>query len=232
MRRLTPRFPVRLLAALCLAAGLCVPRPAEAADTDWQDWTLFIVQGDFSKRWRGYFEVQPRLGDDMSRLERLIVRPAIGYRLRDNVSVWAGYGWTPLVSPDFDHEHRAFQQLLVESKVGEAGLTNRTRLEQRVIDGVDGTSLRLRHQVRLAQPLDKQKRWAFILYDELFWNLNSTTNGPESGFDQNRIFAGINYTVNQQLQLETGYLLNSIDAPRTGENRRLHAVVSTVSWRW
>lgn len=232
MPRLIQR--TRCWSVLLLLAVLTIgpSRSAEAAETDWQEWTLFIVQGDFSKKWRGYFEVQPRLGDDMSRMERLIVRPAIGYRIRDNVSVWAGYGWTPLISPDFDHEHRAFQQLLVEGKVGEAGLTNRTRLEQRVIDGVDGTSVRLRHQVRLAQPLDRQKRWAFILYDELFWNLNSTSNGPESGFDQNRIFVGLNRTVNRHLRLEGGYLLNSIDAPRTGDNRRIHAIVTTVTWQW
>lgn len=209
------------LLACALALICCAATPARADVTDSQQWTLVTIQKELSDRWRAYFEVQPRVGQDADGLERLLVRPAIGYRLNPKVSVWQGYGYTPLFEPEFQYEHRIFQQLLFEDTLGETGLTNRTRLEERFIEGAGGTAVRLRSMLRLTHPISADKRWAVVGYDELFWNLNSTSNGPESGFDQNRLFLGVSRQVNKELRVETGYLLNHINTPRSSSNRRL-----------
>jgi len=209
-----------------LGAALMVWGGAPAhADVDTQQWTLVTLQKELTPRWRAYFEVQPRFGEDASGTERLIVRPAIGYRLNSKVSIWQGYGWTPLLEPSFADEHRVFQQLLFEDKRGEVGIMNRTRLEERFIEGAGGTSVRLRNMLRLTHPISPDKRWLVVGYHELFWNLNSTDAGPVSGFDQNRLFLGVSRQVNPELRVETGYLLNHINSPRTSDNRRLNVWV-------
>ncbi len=221
----------RIVAAtLGVALALAVTSPACADDVDTQQWTLFTVQKNLSDRWIGYFEVQPRIGQDISELERLIVRPAIGYRLNSKVSVWQGYGWTPLFEPGFADEHRIYQQLLYDDRFGNTAFTNRTRLEERFIEGAGGTAVRLRSMFRLTHPICADKKWALVGYDEFFFNLNSTDNGPVSGFDQNRLFLGVSRQVNPQLRVETGYLMNHINVPRTAENRRLDVWLVWFAW--
>lgn len=215
------------LMGLLLLGGAASPA---RADVDNQQWTLITLQKELTARWRAYFEVQPRFGEDASGTERLIVRPAIGYRLNDKVSIWQGYGWTPLLEPSFADEHRVFQQLLFEDKLGETSLINRTRLEERFIEGAGGASVRLRNMLRLAHPVSADKRWTVVGYHELFWNLNSTDTGPVSGFDQNRLFLGVSRQMNQELRVETGYLLNHINSPRTSDNRRLNVWVVQMAF--
>lgn len=217
-------------AAFGVALALTTASPAQADDVDTQQWTLFTVQKNLSDRWIGYFEVQPRFGQDISGVERLLVRPAIGYRLTPKLSLWQGYGWTPLFEPGFADEHRAFQQLLYEDRIGETAFTNRTRLEERFIEGAGGTAVRLRSMFRLAHPISADKKWAVVGYDEFFFNLNSTDNGPVSGFDQNRLFLGVSRQVNPQLRVETGYLMNHINVPRTSDNRRLDVWLVWFAW--
>ena len=221
-----------MLLATCLLTTLGAgARPARASDTDLQQWTLLSVQKDLSKRWIGYFEVQPRFGGDVSELNRLILRPAIGYRIRPNISLWQGYAWTPEYSPEFKSEHRSFQQLLVENRLRKTDLVNRTRLEQRFIDDAGDTALRLRHMVRLVHPFTANSKWSLVASDEVFWNLNSTDAGPEAGFDQNRLFLGVNHRLNPQLQIEAGYLINQINAPRTSPNRRFNVIFVGMFYR-
>jgi hypothetical protein len=229
-RSLTKRL-LRGAAVAACALALSLPAvPARAADEDWQQWTLFLFQHEISDRWRAYFEIQPRIGSDFTTFERLIVRPAIGYRLTPKLSIWQGYGWTPLFSPQFADEHRPFQQLLYEDRIGRTSLVNRTRLEQRVIEGAGDVSVRARNFLRLAHPISRDGRWTIVGYDEIFWNLNSTPNGPVSGYDQNRLFVGVSRHINPQFRVETGYLLNTIDAPRRASNRIIHAWVTTFAF--
>lgn len=198
-----------------------VAGPVHADETDTQQWSLLTIDTNFSKRWRGYFEVQPRFGEDISHLERIIVRPAIGYRLNSKVSIWQGYGWVPQFEPVSGTEHRSYQQLLYEDTVGKTGIISRTRLEERFIDGAGGTALRLRSMIRALHPISADRRWALAISDEVFWNLNDTDSGPVSGFDQNRLFLGVSRQVNPELRVETGYLMSHINVPRSSENRRL-----------
>ncbi len=213
----------------CVVIGLAAwaafgfgTEPACADDSDTQQWSLLVVNKKLSERWLGYFEVQPRFGDNASDLERLLIRPAIGYRLSPKLSLWQGYAWTPLFSPFFDGEHRTYQQVLYDTSVGATGVVSRTRFEQRFIEGAGGTSHRVRSMLRLSHPISRDRKWLAIGYDELFWNLNSTDNGPVRGFDQNRLFLGVGRQINSSLRVETGYMLNPVNRPRTRADRQLH----------
>lgn len=215
-----PTRCVWLLAALVSLLLLGGARPARADESDTQQWTVFTVEKDLSKRWRGYFEIQPRFGHDISKLDRLIVRPAIGYRVNSKLSLWQGYGWTPAFEPEFNDEHRLYQQVLYEDKLGKTAFASRTRLEERFIEGAGSTAVRFRSMLRFMHPISADGRWAAVAYDELFFNLTSASPGPVAGFDQNRLFLGVSRQLNKQLRVETGYLMNHVNVPRTSENRR------------
>jgi hypothetical protein len=221
----------RVVAACGAALLLAAASPARADSVDTQQWTIFTLDKDLSKRWMAYFEVQPRFGQNISVLEQAIVRPAIGYRVNKKLSLWQGYGFTPQFDPAYNNEHRVYQQVLFQDTLGKTGLTSRTRLEERFIHAAGGTSVRLRTMLRLQYPISADKRWALVGYDEIFWNLNSTPNGPDSGFDQNRLFAGVSRQVNPELRVETGYLLNHRNTPRSSDNRKLDVWVVQFAFR-
>ncbi len=76
---------------------MCIAGNAYAQRTDFQSWTLVTAQVplDSEKRWFIYGEAQPRVGDDVSRLERLLLRSALGYSIGKSTALYLGYAWTP-----------------------------------------------------------------------------------------------------------------------------------------
>lgn len=223
-------FRVGVCVLLFAITLLLTSVPACAYDTDSQAWGLFTFNARYKSGLRVYAEVQPRQGDNFQRLSQLLVRPAVGYQVTPKMSLWIGYAWTPSFLPEYNNEHRAFQQLLFEDRYQRVGLTNRTRLEQRSIEGAGGTSLRFRHQIRVSLPLDSKGKWAAVSYDELFYNLNSVSNGPQAGFDQNRLYFAGAYNVNRHTRVELGYLASFINRPRNLPDRRIDALVLTVNY--
>ncbi len=214
------------LAAFAAALALAgTPTPALALDHDLQSWSLFIAQGYAAPKFRWYGEVQPRVGNDVSELDRLLVRGALGYQLTPAVSLWGGYAWTPLFAPEFKDEHRPFEQLLVENRFGPLFLINRTRFEQRFIEGADGPSLRARHMLRGVVRLGEGSPLGVALYDEVFFTLNQPSGAPRRGFDQNRAFVGPNYKLSDVVQVELGYMNNFVNRPAPAEDRMNHNLV-------
>jgi Protein of unknown function (DUF2490) len=220
----TPRLFAAAGVALALAG---TTTPAHALDHDLQSWSLFFAQGYLTSRVRWYGEVQARVGNDVSELDRLLVRPALGYQVAPGVSVWLGYAWTPLFAPSFRDEHRPFQQLLFEHKFGPLFLINRTRFEQRFIEGADGPSLRARHMLRGVLRFGESPL-GVAAYDEVFFTLNQPGGAPRSGFDQNRAFVGPNVALSKVVQTELGYMNNFINRPAPAEDRMNHNVMLMV----
>jgi hypothetical protein len=194
---------------------------------DAQTWTLLVAQGRFTPELRGYAEVQPRIADSWTRFDRLLVRAALGWQVSPAVSLWIGYAWTPLISPRFIHEHRPFQQLLIENRWGKFSLINRTRLEERFIEGLPVASARLRHMVRGLYQLGESP-WRLAAYDEAFVTLNAVESGPVAGFDQNRAFLGVNWQVHPVLQLEAGYLNHVVRRAAPAQMLMNHILVTML----
>lgn len=201
-----------------------------AADADSQIWTQFNLNKRYSNGVRLFAEIQPRFGDNNERLTQLIVRPAIGYTLNKRMSVWLGYGWTPSTFPEYTNENRIFQQFLVEDSFPSFSMSNRTRLEERFIEGAGASSVRIRHLLRISKPLDSKNQWALVGSNELFWNLNTTPRGPQSGFDQNRIFLGLSKSVAPQTRIEFGYLGSFINPPNHRPDRRFDVLMVAVNY--
>ncbi len=209
--------------------------PAEATDNEFQQWNLVTLQLPVSKvapvseKVKLYLEAQPRLGDELENLDTLLVRPAIGYQVTPHISIWQGYAWIPSFQPQLNQEHRVFQQLLTNHDVKKLNITNRTRMEQRFIEGAGDPAYRLRHMVRLAHPIRGSKKWQLVGYNEVFMNLNSTPSGPKAGFNQNRLYVGVNRKINKHLNGEVGYIWNYINTAQPAADRMNHVLMVTVN---
>ncbi len=169
-----------------------------------------------------------RLLDDSGGFNQSIVRPGVGYSLSERATIWAGYGWirtSPLASTDFD-EHRIWQQLTWSRTSDLLKFAYRSRLEQRFVETGDDLGWRFRQLVRAQHELPSFPHLTLVTWDELFFHLNDTDWGAESGFNQNRVFAGFGWKCDLQSRWRTeiGYLNQAINVP--GRNDRNHHIVS------
>jgi hypothetical protein len=195
--------------------------------SDFRLWTPVYLTVKLPSKFLAYMEVNPRIGDDVTNIDQLLLRPAIGYQLTENLSIWQGYAWVGYFNqphtppqPAFFQENRIFQQVIYTQKFGGFNFMSRTRLEERWIEHADGTALRFREMLKLSYPLPMAPDWALVGYDEIFINLNtvgvSSGKGPGAGIDQNRLFLGVNKSFNQHFNVDLGYqnqMINSRSLP-------------------
>lgn len=172
---------------------------------DGQFWFPVYNRFSISHNIKGWAEVNPRFGDDISEIHQLLIRPALGYEVKSNLSIWQGYAWVTNYEPRFSDEHRLYQQLSYRMGFTNLNISTRTRMEERFIRDARGVALRARQFIRGNISLDEQKKWALVLYDEVFVALNTIHNGPRAGFDQNRAFVGINRKINHHVSVDIGY---------------------------
>lgn len=176
--------------------------PCWAADSDLQEWSVFTFQGPKNEKLKGYFEVQPRFGSNISRMYTIMVRPAVQFSLSENSSVWLGYAWTPLLDPTYKNEQR-LQQYFIQFPLSGFTLVFRTRLEERWVSGLDSVALRFRQLVRFQLPITQgESNWAFISWNEIFFHLNSPAASIQQGYNQNRFFIGFGRSLYPGIRFE------------------------------
>lgn len=190
---------------------------------DLQLWTPVTFDARIYRNLRGYLEINPRIGDNVTRMSQLLIRPALQYRVNEGCSLFAGYLWaTTYQNGDVLHEHRLWEQVLFDKDIKRFSIINRTRLEQRMFPHLADTGNRLRHMLKLEYDLNS--KLYLVASDELFINLNSVKNGPQGGIDQNRIFAGIGVRPLKRTRVEAGYQYQWIN--RTDQfDQGNHAIV-------
>lgn len=197
---------------------------ALASRQDFQTWTNITANGSFGlldpslKDFRFWMEGQGRFGNDSTTLSQGMIRPGIGYSLSNTASVWLGYAFIPTMAPftanDFN-ENRIWQQFLWTPQTPLGPLTSRTRFEQRFANAPD-VAYRFRQLFRLAYPLDFAPGFMLVGWEEYFVNINSTGTF-KAGFDQNRVFVGIGYNVDDNIRTEIGYMNQYINKDATDD---------------
>jgi len=214
------------MVAWSLASGIVSAVQAGATvNQDFRLWSPVYVTVPLSSSFIGYLEANPRFGDDVSEIDQLLIRPAVGYKLTEHLSLWQGYAWIGNYQPRFTEEHRVFQQLLYSRKFSFVKLFSRSRLEERIIDHADGTAVRARTMLRVDVPLPQAPDWAIVVYDEIFVNLNSVGNGPGGGFDQNRFFLGMNHQVTAHFNIDLGYQMQTLNTRPSGLINQINHVI-------
>lgn len=230
------------VAAMLLTPGHVTAQTVE----DGGAWFAFFGQGDLCEvescdeplypaagRLKWWFDGHLRFFDDNDGFAQSIVRPGIGYALTDNTAVWAGYGWieTSPISGETFTEHRIWQQATWSDDCGDFSFALRSRLEQRFLEPGDDTGLRFRQLVRAQHNLPQSPRFTLVAWDEAFFHLNDTDWGAQTGFDQNRLFAGfgVKHKPDSPWRTEIGYLNQFIDNP--GGSDRQHHILSVNVYR-
>jgi hypothetical protein len=183
-------------------------------------------------RWLFWFDSHARFGDDISELDTSIIRPALGWQISPNTSVWLGYARVTghAADPNIE-EDRIWQQALY--RVGElAGgqLSARSRIEQRMRDEDSDIGVRLRQFFRWVRPVQNSDL-SYVVGNELFINLNDADWGQNDGFNQNRLFLGLNYRIDETYRVEFGYMNNYIHRDGT-EDHMNNIISSTISVSW
>lgn len=212
---------------------------------DLQTWQIFATRGHITKRLLYYFDSQnnvvnltDKMGNSAKRTDnnkhthegQLLLRPALGFEVNKTLSIWQGFGWTPSFQPQFRNEFQLWEQAIVQHNFKYFTISSRSRLEIRRIANAGSTAYRFRNQFRLQVPLDKKHNWAFTLFDEPFWNLNTVTRGPQQGFNQNWLFAGITRKIAPDLSLDVGYLNNYVKNQAPAKSRMNHVIMFSLNY--
>jgi hypothetical protein len=211
-----------------LFVSLILNNDCFATENNFANWTGAVFQGKLSKKWGWQAELQTRLNDGTSafgindplltRGNKMLIRLSGRWLPRGDGTLQfsLGYAWAPNFSPQ-RNENRLWQQSLLQSDADEWWWMLRFRTEERWIEQTSGVSLRLRHFSRIHRYLTNEHKWGISLWNEIFFNLNSVTGGPLSGFDQNRIFLGPHIVLNPNTRTEFGYL-NLVSAQGTARD--------------
>lgn len=214
----------RTLRHFLIAASMLFGSGALASRQDFQTWTNITANGSFGlldpnlKDFRFWLEGQGRFGNDSTTLSQGMVRPGLGYSVSKTASVWLGYAFIPTMDPftanEFN-ENRIWQQFLWTPQTPLGPLTSRTRFEQRFTTAPD-VAYRFRQMFRLAYPLGFASGFMLVGWEEYFVNINSTGTF-KSGFDQNRVFVGVGYNVDENIRTEIGYMNQYINKDATDD---------------
>lgn len=218
---------------LATALILSVVATSAAAQTthDGRGWVNLTAMGSVKDRLIYFAEVQTRTRDGADEYDQLLLRPAIGWKVSDTLSLYQGYARVisnPVRGRD-TFEDRSFQQASwAPGKVGPLSVSLRFRLEQRWRQDGEDTGWRGRAMARFALPLQEDGKGAKLLgWAEPFVALNTTDWGARRGFDQLRSFAGLELPAGGKSTAEIGYLNQLVDRP-AGARDMNHVVSITL----
>jgi hypothetical protein len=200
--------------------------PARAADQDARLWASAEGKLFLGEEWSASLLLQDRFSDDITELERFLIRPSIDRRFGDAFALGVGYDAHLIRQPASATEHRIWQQASFRHDLVGIEAAHRLRLEERFIEDVSGVAARLRYGVRGTKSLFGSQ-WYAALGNEVFFNLNTRSRTLRGGFGEDRVFAGIGYRAAMG-RIEAGYQLQYIDRHGTSDAAN-HALVFAFS---
>ena len=198
-------FAVVFSIAACLTTSL-----THAAEEDTGYWTTVSAGVPIAERWSAALLVQTRSTNDFGDLERTVIRPSVSYTANNLLRLTVGYDAHFIELARDRVEHRIWQQWSAKWLAAPVSVSSRIRLEERFLEDVDGTAVRLRLKGQMVVPISESNLSA-VASNEYFVGLNDLDQGSQSGFDQNRAYVGLRYKVNKRHTVQIGYQLQHID---------------------
>ena len=143
------------------------------------------------------------------------------YKWNSNIETGAGFVYFSVFTQDpqqdYDFEipeYRAQQDITYKFNINKITINQRVKAEERFIHNasktelLDGTTFSWRFRYRLQAEyslMEKENHYLkAIVYDEIM--LNAGKNIIYNTFDQNRIYAALQYGINKNISVELGYL--------------------------
>jgi len=194
----------RLLAYLAVLFLVGAPAaPARAATDEGALWVTLHLALPVADRLWAHLVAQPRFDDDVSRLQRVVLRPWLEAALPHGFSGALGYDAHVIENPQQSLEQRIWQQVGYQRAWRPLRAFGGVRLEERFFEGDAGAALRARLRVGLGLPLPRS--FELVAQNEGFWNLNRTGSITRVGYRENRLSAGIGRPVGERARADLGY---------------------------
>jgi hypothetical protein len=214
-------LPIFVPIFLSVTTTPAIAQTTKSTSTREQFWVAYFNQTRFSKDFGAWLDVQYRQTDNfVARPFQFLFRPALTWYASDRLRLNAGYAYIhhfPAQGSETSvPEHRAWQQVWFQQNQNRLSMLQWLRLEERFIRNMENDELaegynrryRLRYNLGMLLPFKGGKMAAGVPFatfsNEVFFNLGSST--IYNTFDQNRFFAGIGYSLTDQVNVQFGYL--------------------------
>lgn len=233
---------VFLLFFLCFVVQSVVGQSTRLKEYNSIGWYNYFGTFKLTEKWGIHSDYQFRRNEWISSWQQSLLRVGINYELTPKLQLRAGYGWIETfpygtytlngLGKDFT-EHRLFQAVTHQDRVGKFGLSHRFMLEQRWVGSYTDAALsrednypllhRIRYMFRFQRPLKgdeiKSKTPYLAVYNEVFIGFGKNVN--ENIFDQNRLGVVFGYKLNAQISVEAGYLNQLVQLGREVNSRNV-----------
>lgn len=184
-------------------------------------WTRYYNQLTINSKWSIHSEFDNRIFINPVEENLYVIRVHGRYKINKSVDLGAGFSYFSVatqvseVTNDFRiPEYRGQQDISWKQEFGNFMMNQRFQVEERFFhnankDGLQsGTTFNWRFRYRLQGEFSCWKKdhqyLKAIVYDEIM--INAGENIIKNTFDQNRIYAALQYGINKNIALELGYL--------------------------
>jgi len=223
---------MKILRIFCLLFVFFISRAQTDKNIDHQSllWTRYYNQLTLSNKWSLHTEFDNRIFINPVEENLYEIRAQGRYKINTELEVGGGFAYfsvatqVPEVTYDFrTPEYRGQQDITWKQGFDSFTLNQRFQVEERFFHNANkqellpGTTFYWRFRYRLQGEHScwkkKNQYLKAIVYDELM--INGGENVVKNTFDQNRIYAALQYGVNKNIALELGYL-NSFQQRASG----------------
>lgn len=201
-----------------VAAMLTFNGSAQDKNVEKQDilWTRYLLKMPVNEKWSPFFDVEERLYLNSLRQHHFLPSLGATYKLDQNFSITAAMMYFELTLPqDPEADFKEIQQELrpqialnFKHKINEKWTyLSRFKVEWRYKKRPaeeDFSFSNYRFRMRMGVKYQINQKFTAKLLEEIHFNVGK--NIVRNVFDQNRLSAGINYKINDQFQVESGYL--------------------------
>jgi hypothetical protein len=205
-------------------------------------WYAFSGTFKFTDNLGLHTEYQWRRDNYVTDWQQSLLRTGLNYAVTDRVQLRIGYAWAETFAygdipingfgKTFT-EHRAYEMITIQDKIGRLGLSHRLMLEQRWVGRYSSAersnedeylySNRGRYMLRLQYPLKGDHIATgtpyLAAYNEVFIGFGEKVG--ENVFDQNRTGILLGYRFLPGLQAEGGYLSQIVQLGREVDNKNV-----------
>ena len=218
-----------LIVFLFLSCGLHVISQNRITNTSNNGWYSYLGNHRIAEKFLIHTEYQWRRADIVSTWQQSLKRVGLEYKITDNVLVANGYAyiatWPYGNQPALYTygEHRLWQQLVVNQKIGRFYINHRYRMEERWLQNKVINKHqeyehayfvyrnRARYRFMLTIPITHKE----LTNNSLFITVNNEAfvsfgkNVAKNIFDQNRLYGGIGLWVNNKTNVQVGYMYHT-----------------------
>jgi hypothetical protein len=223
-------FRKYILILFLIVFGISQAQTEKKIDNQSILWSRYYNLLTLTEKWSLHSEFDNRLFLNPVTENLFVIRSQIRYKASDSLELGGGIGYFPVATQDPENttdfmipEYRGQQDIVWKNTIGKVQLSQRFQIDERFIRNASktsllpGTTFNWRFRFRMQAEYDLWKKdnrfLKTIVHEEIL--LNAGKSIVENTFDQNRIYAALQYGINEKIAIELGYL-NSFQQRSSG----------------